>query len=175
MSTYMIPYMSPLPAPPKKKKIGPLWKYKKNMWRSVIFNKSTELNASPQVFLSLNKANGLDLWKRPRVLFALKQSNGILLQEHCLLCLIPFLFLEIQIAGVKNFRNKNVSITSPLPCISPPKIVATVHKPWTYRTTRGWLRGWSLFIIAGRFVSPVRILYWKKCKFKVEMCDTRTT
>ena len=31
------------------------------MWRSVIFNKSTELNASPQVFLSLNKANGLDL------------------------------------------------------------------------------------------------------------------
>ena len=29
------------------------------MWRRVIFNKSTELNAPPQVFLSLNEANGL--------------------------------------------------------------------------------------------------------------------
>ena len=27
------------------------------MWRSVIFNKSTEIN-TPQVFLSLNEANG---------------------------------------------------------------------------------------------------------------------
>ena len=26
------------------------------MWRSVIFNKSTETNALPQVFLSLNEA-----------------------------------------------------------------------------------------------------------------------
>ena len=31
------------------------------MWRNVIFNKSTELNALPQVFLSLNEANGLEL------------------------------------------------------------------------------------------------------------------
>ena len=31
------------------------------MWRNVISNKSTELNAPPQVFLSLNKANGLEL------------------------------------------------------------------------------------------------------------------
>ena len=30
------------------------------MWRNVIFNKSTELNAPPQVFLSLNEANGLE-------------------------------------------------------------------------------------------------------------------
>ena len=28
------------------------------MWRSAIFNKSTEINAPLQAFLSLNKANG---------------------------------------------------------------------------------------------------------------------
>ena len=32
-----------------------------NMWRSVVFNKSTEINASTHVFLSLNKANGPEL------------------------------------------------------------------------------------------------------------------
>ena len=42
------------------------------MWRSVIFNKSTEINAPPQVFLSLNEANGTELRKTPRVLFAVK-------------------------------------------------------------------------------------------------------
>ena len=33
------------------------------MWRNAIFNKSTELNAPPQIFLilSLNEANGLEL------------------------------------------------------------------------------------------------------------------
>ena len=31
------------------------------MWRSVIFNKSTEINASLQLFLSLNKDNGSEL------------------------------------------------------------------------------------------------------------------
>ena len=31
------------------------------MRRNVTFNKSTELNAPPQVFLSLNEANGLEL------------------------------------------------------------------------------------------------------------------
>ena len=30
------------------------------MWRNVIFDKSTELNAPPQVFLSLNEASGLE-------------------------------------------------------------------------------------------------------------------
>ena len=42
------------------------------MWRSVIFNKSTEINAPPQVFLSLNEDNGPELWKRSRVLFDVK-------------------------------------------------------------------------------------------------------
>ena len=31
------------------------------MWRSVICNKSTEINALPQVFLSFNEANGAEL------------------------------------------------------------------------------------------------------------------
>ena len=31
------------------------------MWRSVIFNKSTEINAPLQLFLSLNKDNGPEL------------------------------------------------------------------------------------------------------------------
>ena len=38
------------------------------MWRSFIFIKSFERNAPPQVFLSLNEANGLDLRKRPLLL-----------------------------------------------------------------------------------------------------------
>ena len=67
----------------------------------------------------------------------------------------------LQMTGVKNFTNKNVSVTSPLSCISPPKIVVTLHKPWAYTTTSCWLRGWSLFVLAGRFVSPERIIYWK--------------
>ena len=31
------------------------------MWRKVTFNKSTEINAPPQVFLSHNEANGPEL------------------------------------------------------------------------------------------------------------------
>ena len=31
------------------------------MWRSVIFNKSIEINAPPQVFLSVNGANSPEL------------------------------------------------------------------------------------------------------------------
>ena len=42
------------------------------MWRRVIFNKSTEINAPPQMFLNLNEANGPELSKRSRVLFAVK-------------------------------------------------------------------------------------------------------
>ena len=38
------------------------------MWRSVIFNKSTDVNAAPAVFLSLNEINGPELWKTSRVL-----------------------------------------------------------------------------------------------------------
>ena len=36
-------------------------KKKKNMWKSIIFNKSTEISAPPQVFLSFHEANGLEL------------------------------------------------------------------------------------------------------------------
>ena len=42
------------------------------MRRSVTFNKSTEINTPPQVFLSLNEANGLELRKTSRVLFVVK-------------------------------------------------------------------------------------------------------
>ena len=42
------------------------------MWRSVIFNKSTEINTAPQVLLSLKEANGPEFWKTSRVLFAVK-------------------------------------------------------------------------------------------------------
>ena len=42
------------------------------MHRSVTFNKSTEINAPPQVFLSLNEATGPELWKTPRVVFAVR-------------------------------------------------------------------------------------------------------
>ena len=31
------------------------------MWKSVIYNKSTEINAPSQVFLSFNEANGPEL------------------------------------------------------------------------------------------------------------------
>ena len=37
------------------------------MWRSVICNKSTEINAPPQVFLSFNEANGAELWYISRI------------------------------------------------------------------------------------------------------------
>ena len=39
---------------------------------SVTFKKSTEIKAPPEMFLSLNEANGLELWKTSRVLFAVK-------------------------------------------------------------------------------------------------------
>ena len=42
------------------------------MWRSVIFNKSTEINTPPQMFLSLNQFNGPKLWKTSSVLYAAK-------------------------------------------------------------------------------------------------------
>ena len=42
------------------------------MWRSVIFNKSIEINAPPQMYLSLNEANGAELLKTSRVLFVVK-------------------------------------------------------------------------------------------------------
>ena len=42
------------------------------MWRSVAFNKYTEINTSPQVLLSLNEANVSELLKISRVLFAVK-------------------------------------------------------------------------------------------------------
>ena len=31
------------------------------MWRNVIFNKSTKINAPPQVFLSLNETNDSEM------------------------------------------------------------------------------------------------------------------
>lgn len=43
------------------------------MCRSVIFNEATEINAPPQVHLSLNEANGPELWKTSSVLFPFKQ------------------------------------------------------------------------------------------------------
>lgn len=42
------------------------------MWKSVISNKSSEINAAPQVFPSLIEINGPELWKKSRVLFAAK-------------------------------------------------------------------------------------------------------
>ena len=42
------------------------------MGKSVIFNKSTKINAPPKVFLKLNEANGPELWKTSLVLFAVK-------------------------------------------------------------------------------------------------------
>ena len=42
------------------------------MWRSVIFDQSTEINAPPQVFLSLNEVSGPELWKTSCILFAVK-------------------------------------------------------------------------------------------------------
>ena len=42
------------------------------MWKSVISNKSSEINAPPQVFSSLIEINGPELWKTSRVLFAAK-------------------------------------------------------------------------------------------------------
>ena len=43
-----------------------------NMWRSAVFNKSTEINAPPQVFLGFNEANGPELSKTSRILFTVK-------------------------------------------------------------------------------------------------------
>ena len=36
------------------------------------FNKCTEINAPPQVLLSLNEANGPELWKTSCVFFTVK-------------------------------------------------------------------------------------------------------
>ena len=133
------------------------------MWRNVIFNKSTELNALPQVFLSLNEANGLELWKRSRVLFCSQIVKWHLAARELFFCLIPYLFLEIQITG-------------PFSCANSTKIGVTLHKPWAYTIKSGWLRGLSLFVLAGRFRSPARILSWRKCEFKahIETCGTST-
>ena len=43
------------------------------MQRNIIFNIATESKAPPQVFLSLNAANGPELGKTSHVLFAVKQ------------------------------------------------------------------------------------------------------
>ena len=40
------------------------------MFTSVIFHKSTKINAPPLVFLSKNEANGPKLWKTSRVLLS---------------------------------------------------------------------------------------------------------
>ena len=91
------------------------------MRRNVTFKKSTELNAPPQVFLSLNEANGLELWKRSRVLFCSQAVTWhFAARALFFFCYIPFRFLEIQMTGVKNFTNKNVSVTSPLPLLYKP-------------------------------------------------------
>ena len=42
------------------------------MWRRVIFNKFTKINASPQLFLSLDEAKGAKLSKTSYVMFAVK-------------------------------------------------------------------------------------------------------
>ena len=147
------------------------------MWKNAIFDKYTKFNAPPQVFVSLNEPNGLELWKRSHVLFCSQVVKWHFAARELFFFVLFNSFLVIQITGVKNFTNKNVSVTSPLSCISSPKIVVALHKPWAYTTTSGWLRGWSLFVLAGRVFSPVRILYWKKCEFDVhmEMSDTSTT
>ena len=49
---YKFPVYKPIKIPTQNEK---------NMWRNVIFNKSTEFNAPPQVFLSFNEANGTEL------------------------------------------------------------------------------------------------------------------
>ena len=56
------------------------------MWSSVIFNKSTEINAPPQEFFWLNKANGPELRKTSRALFAVKYFAATAL----VFCLISF-------------------------------------------------------------------------------------
>ena len=101
-------------------------------------------------------------------------NNCILL--HFVFCSIPFLVFKIQITVVQK-STKKCFCNKPHSCKSPPKMVATgpglifgvlryaltleLSKVCIY-LTRGWLRGWYLFILAGKFVSPVQILYWKK-------------
>ena len=147
------------------------------MWKNAIFDKYTKFNAPPQVFVSLNEPNGLELWKRSHVLFCSQVVKWHFAARELFFFVLFNSFLVIQITGVRNFTNKNVSVTSPLSCISSPKIVVALHKPWAYTPTSGWLRGWSLFVLAGWVFSPVRILYWKKCEFDVhmEISDTSTT
>ena len=128
------------------------------MWKNAIFDKYTKFNAPPQVFVSLNEPNGLELWKRSHVLFCSQVVKWHFAARELFFFVLFNSFLVIQITGVRNFTNKNVSVTNPLSCISPPKIVVALHKPWAYTTTSGWLRGWSLFVLAGRVFSPVRIL-----------------
>ena len=83
------------------------------MWRSVILNKSTETNAPSQVLSSLNEANSSELWKKSR--FVCCQLVKCYFAARALFfCFIPFLFLEIQITGVKNSRLKNGSVYKPL-------------------------------------------------------------
>ena len=58
----------------------------------------------------------------------------------------------------KCFCNK----TRPPSRINPPKIVVTLRKPRLYTTTRGWLKGWSLFVLAGNFFFPLYEYYIEK-------------
>ena len=101
------------------------------MWRKVIFNKSTEINAPPQVFLSFSEANTPELWKEITCFVYCK-----VIKRHfavrALFSLIPFLFLEIQIRDVKSPRHKNGSIY----------IIPPVYKPtkkWLWLCIGPWL------------------------------------
>ena len=82
------------------------------MWRSVVFKKFTEINTRPQVFLSLNGVNGPEMLSSSKMAFCCKSI---------VFCLIPFLFLEIQIIGVKNSRHKSGSVHKP-PSLCPPRV-----------------------------------------------------
>ena len=97
-----------------------LLKYKKNMSRSFVFHKSTEINPPPHVFLSFNEANGSELWLTSGVFLLSSSKIAFCCKKIAFFYLIPGLFLEIQMTGVtqKWFHVQAFPNISPL-----------IHKP----------------------------------------------
>ena len=65
-------------------------------------------------FYVFNEANYRKLQKTLHFMFVFKYQKGTLLQKCCFFFIIPFLYLEIKIMHVKNFRRKSdISSLSP--------------------------------------------------------------
>ena len=136
------------------------------MWRSVISDKSTEINAPPQVFLSLKEANGPELWKTSR--FVCCQIIKWHFAARALLFFVLFYssFLRYKYHVWKTPDTKVVSYIWPS-CISPPKMIATLYRPWQFHGIYGFL---NLFAHQSKYYQYIFFLPHNFHKIDITMC-----